>query len=63
MQNYRNDDHNDDKCEDNHEHIVNEDGREASDIGIVAVENAPYNIHCLTVIGQIVIIDSVFLIL
>ncbi|MCL1789596.1 MAG: ATP-dependent Clp protease proteolytic subunit [Oscillospiraceae bacterium] len=26
---------------------------ETDDIGIVAVANAPYNIHCLTVIGQI----------
>lgn len=26
---------------------------ETDDIGIVAVSNAPYNIHCLTVIGQI----------
>ena len=26
---------------------------ETNDIGIVAVANAPYNIHCLTIIGQI----------
>ncbi|MCL1881144.1 MAG: ATP-dependent Clp protease proteolytic subunit [Oscillospiraceae bacterium] len=28
-------------------------GQESDDIGITAVANAPYNIHCLTVIGQI----------
>ncbi|MCL2754206.1 MAG: ATP-dependent Clp protease proteolytic subunit, partial [Oscillospiraceae bacterium] len=27
--------------------------REAEDFGVIAVANAPYNIHCLTVIGQI----------
>ena len=47
---------NNDCNEENNE--VTEEQCETNDIGIVAVANAPYNIHCLTVIGQIVIIDS-----
>jgi len=51
MHEFQNNDH-------EHEHndgdnVINEDGREASDIGIISVANAPYNIHCLTIIGQI----------
>jgi ATP-dependent protease ClpP protease subunit len=32
---------------------ITEEQSNESDVGIVAVANAPYNIHCLTVIGQI----------
>ena len=35
------------------ENEVGEEQRDENDIGVVAVQNAPYNIHCLTVIGQI----------
>lgn len=41
-----------------HEEEVTQEQHDENDIGIVAVANAPYNIHCLTVIGQIVVIDS-----
>ena len=44
--------------ENNHENEIPDEQCETNDVGIVAVANAPYNIHCLTVIGQIVIIDS-----
>ena len=37
----------------NNNEEVTEEQRDENDIGIVAVANAPYNIHCLTVIGQI----------
>lgn len=47
-----NDDDTDDEVE------IKVDGREADDVGVIAVANAPYNIHCLTVIGQIVSVDS-----
>lgn len=45
-------------CE-NEENQPGETSCQENDIGIVAVANAPYNIHCLTVIGQVVIIDRV----
>jgi len=35
------------------------DSGKPDDYGVIAVANAPYNIHCLTVIGQIVSIDNV----
>ncbi|MCL1904355.1 MAG: ATP-dependent Clp protease proteolytic subunit [Oscillospiraceae bacterium] len=49
MNEYRNDDcENEDNSEQEQEQQC-----ETNDIGIVAVANAPYNIHCLTIIGQI----------
>jgi ATP-dependent protease ClpP protease subunit len=49
MYDYNNDEH--EYNDDNNE--VTEEQRDTNDIGIVAVANAPYNIHCLTIIGQI----------
>ena len=49
IRNTQSDDAEQNECE-NQEH---EQPRDNDDIGIVAVANAPYNIHCLTVIGQI----------
>ena len=42
---------NNDENQENQE--ITPEQREENDIGIVAVANAEYNIHCLTVIGQI----------
>jgi ATP-dependent protease ClpP protease subunit len=44
--------HNDDN-NDNDVEVKIDSEREIDDIGMIAVANAPYNIHCLTVIGQI----------
>jgi len=44
--------HNNDENNQNTDEVTQEQHDE-NDIGIVAVANAPYNIHCLTVIGQV----------
>ncbi|MCL2694468.1 MAG: peptidase S14, partial [Oscillospiraceae bacterium] len=42
---------NDNADEDNEK--VNEQPCDSNDVGIVAMQNAPHNIHCLTIIGQV----------
>lgn len=44
---------------DENEDFKPEQGNNSSDFGIVATKNAEHNIHVLTVIGQVVIIDRV----
>jgi ATP-dependent protease ClpP protease subunit len=44
---------NDQENDNNNNNEVTQEQHDENDIGIVAVQNAPYNIHCLTVIGQI----------